>query len=64
MARNRPPFRTTGIYINAEGPTHIHDVTFKNFGESSDRDYCGIMFKDKFDMGMGASSSVKGELLF
>ena len=55
----------TGIYINAEGPSHIHDVTFKGFG-GNDEDvvYCGIEFKDKFDQGMGASSSVKGKYEF
>ena len=58
------PFTTTGIYINAEGPTHIHDVTFKDFGgDSVAMEYCGIKFKDDFHMGMGASSSVKGTKL-
>jgi len=60
-ARMSEPFTTTGIYINAEGPTHIHDVTFKDFGgDSVAMEYCGIKFKDDFHMGMGASSSVKG----
>ena len=55
----------TGIYINAEGPSHIHDVTFKGFGgNDADVVYCGIEFKDKFDQGMGASSSVKGKYKF
>ena len=61
------PFRCTGIFVNAEGPTHIHNVTFKDF-EASDADdvteFCGIRFKDKFDFGMGASSSVKGNFHF
>ena len=54
--------KLTGIYINAEGPSHIHDVTFKGFGgNDEDVKFCGIEFKDKFDQGMGASSSVKGQ---
>ena len=51
----------SGIFINAEGPTHIHNVTFKGFGENEETVYCGIEFRDKFDFGMGASSSVKGK---
>ena len=57
---NHRSLKATGIYINAEGPTHIHDVTFKDFGDNDDMQYCGIEFRDKFDFGMGASSSVKG----
>ena len=60
---NHKPYLTAGIYINAEGPTHIHDVKFRNFaGDTVNTEYCGIAFKDNFDMGMGASSSVKGKM--
>ena len=65
LPRNRPPFYTAGIYINAEGPTHIHNVTFRDFSEANangEMQNCGIKFKDDFNMGMGASSSVKGML--
>ena len=40
-------------------------MTFKGFGgNNEDVAYCGIEFKDKFDQGMGASSSVKGKYEF
>ena len=58
----RVPLQVSGIYINAEGPTHIHNVTFRGFSGNTEVKYCGIRFKDDFSFGMGASSSVKGKL--
>ena len=51
----------TGIYLNSEGPMHIHNVEFKDFKTNEFRPACGIQFKDDFRLGMGPSSTVKGK---
>jgi len=57
---NKPTKYVTGVYLDSEGPVHIHNVDFKDFRSNENRPGCGIEFKDDFRMGMGPSSSVKG----
>jgi len=50
----------TGIYLDSEGPVHVHNVEFKGFKTNEFRPACGFQFQDGFRFGMGPASSVKG----
>jgi len=50
----------TGIYLDSEGPVHVHNVEFKGFKTNEFRTACGLEFRDDFRFGMGPSSTVKG----
>ena len=54
------PKNTVGVKVHNEGPLHLHNVEFKNFGDDEAQRGCAIKFKDNFRFGMGSSSSVKG----
>ena len=65
--RHNAKNKVVGVYIDSEGPLHLHGITFKGFKNDDNTEamakYCGIAFKDEFNFGMGASSSVKGRCI-
>jgi len=49
-----------GIYLDSEGPVHVHNVRFLGYKTDERKTACAIEFRDNFIFGMGPTSSVKG----
>jgi len=49
-----------GIYLDSEGPIHVHNTKFLQYKTDERKTACAIEFRDNFIFGMGPTSSVKG----
>jgi len=56
----KPHTYVAGVYIDNEGPLHVHNVEFKGFKSNIYREACAIEFMDFYNVGMSPTSTVKG----